>query len=174
MDAGGLLKGAPDLPAPAPADPLLDQTRRIWSHRDLFYRFNWIIAYRSGEIRQQYERRGETIFQTLFAKIPHRGISRILVLDLIHPILAFDVPEEAEADILYDVRFSDPAKPHRIFVFGFRYPCPFCVGSRMIGDETCIKCRGTGLDLTCPPPSYWHIDPSTEPPRTLWNRSRII
>lgn len=150
MDAGGLLKGAPALPAPAPAEPLLDLTRRVWSEGDLFYRFNWILQYRSGEIRRQYERKGQTVFQTWFSRIPHHGVARIEILEWDHPFRGFAIPEDAEVDILYDVTFTPgTGKSDRIFIFGYVRPLPLS-------------------------PLYFHIDPRFDPPRRWWSPFRFL
>jgi hypothetical protein len=151
MDAGGLVTRAPNLPTPAPLEPLIDQTRRVWTPCDGIYRFHWALLYRDGTLREQYEQRGETIFQTYFGKIQKIGVARILILDFDHPdfLFAIEVPEDATADILYNCRTTDFVRTERIFTFGFTRPPPAA-------------------------PEYLHIDPRTEPPRMWWAPDRIV
>lgn len=151
MEANGLISRAADLPSPVLLEPLVDLTRRVWDQGDQFYRWWWWIRYRDGSIRQQYELRGETVFQTLFAKVPHLGVDVIRVLDFYCPTWSetIPVPEGAEVDIVYDCRF-DPAtgKTERIFNFGYR---------------------------TSPSAGrYFHIDPRTTPPRFWWDQNRFM
>jgi hypothetical protein len=123
MDPIELLDEAPRLVAPkAPSALLLDGSRRVWARGDQLFRFAWELHYRDGSTRTQYEREGDTVFQTLFARIPHEGVREILIEDLAPSgfKLRFLVPEGALADILYNCSIEMPSgKRSRIYTFGW-------------------------------------------------------
>jgi len=103
----------------------LDHTRRLVEPGEELYRLTWELEYHNGEIRRQYEFWGDRIIQTLFARLKHRGIKILRILDSRgwQPILDLAVPEDAEVDILYDVSLTfcgGQVIVQRIYIFGFR------------------------------------------------------
>lgn len=122
---GSLFEGAPKVTV---ANPLAetDLSRRIVPDGEPLYRFAWELHYRSGLIRRQYERLGEHVVQTYFARVDPAGVREIVVVDLHRQaqiLMRIGLPEPAHADILYANGFAlESPVIERIYTFGWFVP----------------------------------------------------
>lgn len=144
-DALMLLDSKPLRFAAPGACEAIDTSRRVVAERDIF-RCAWVIHYRNGRVRRQYERTGDAVLQTLFSKCEHKGVRCISVYDCLTDALIVEipVPEAAEIDILstVSISFGERMEQARIYTYGWR------------DGERCL---------------YWHCDPVH---MTAWSDKR--
>lgn len=129
---------------------------RVVPDGEELFRYAWILVYRNGSSLFQYHQVGEHLIQEAFADAQKVGIKHVLVFDLHasieQPIAVLNIPEDAEADILYNNRIDvagDRILGRRIYTFGWLIP----------GQTAC---------------EYFHIDPSTNPPRIMRSKRRML
>lgn len=130
-----------------------DGTRRLVTDEWDLQRFFWVLDYEDGTVRQQYEKIGDQIYRTLFGRLPSFGVHLLRVVDIFNlngpPILKMFVPQGAEVDILDNCEMDvNLQKIKRIHTFGWRH-------------------------WNGEPGEYFHLDPSTNPPRFKTTRNRI-
>lgn len=89
------------------------------------HRFYWLLEYRDGRLRSQYERLGDGIWEWSFSRQGYGrlGVDHIVVLDVTtkERILKIAVPVDATVDILDRVSASleNFSEQKRVHVFGW-------------------------------------------------------
>lgn len=92
-------------------DGKLDRASRVIDpDKDPVYPLWWILTYRDGTVKRQYEVRGESLIQTRFGLLPRTGILKIEIQngapwDHIAQ-WEINVPLGADAEIHYDGRIT--------------------------------------------------------------------